>query len=301
MCAVAAIALLVAGAPWVLHHVFGENAGATVAGTPVLPGGSSPTRSIPRPTIPRPTPTPSVPADFATAFKQLSDGIGAQIGFAYAPVGNPQQVATLGKWSTGPAWSTIKVPLSLALLRQDRTQNVTDSMRSAITASDNDAAEQVWEALGAHQTAATKVESVLADAGPPIPVVQSEVTRAGFSAFGQTQWSLSDQARFLAHAACDPRDQPVLALMGDVVPSQRWGLGTFDDARFKGGWGPGLDGSYLVRQYGLVTAGGGQSAVAIAAVADSGGFGDGTAVLNRMAAWLQNHLDSLTGGRCPNG
>ena len=263
------------------------------------PGSSGGSQPAPIPSSP--SSPPSLPANFAAAFEQLSDGIGAQIGLAYAPVGHPEQVSRLGKWSTGFAWSTIKVPLSLALLRQDDSQQVTDAIRSAITESDNAAAEQIWLALGAHQTAATKVRSVLADAGQPIPVVQSEVTRAGFSAFGQTQWSLADQARFLAYAACDPRDTPVLDLMGDVVSSQRWGLGTFDGARFKGGWGPGLDGSYLVRQYGLVTVGSGQLAVAIAAVADSGGFGDGTAVLSRMAAWLQNRLGSVAGGRCPNG
>jgi hypothetical protein len=235
------------------------------------------------------------------AFEQLGDGISAQIGLAYAPVDHPRQVRTLGKWSTGPAWSTIKVPLSLALLRQNDTLRVTEPIRSAITVSDNAAAEQIWQELGAHQTAATKVRSVLADAGQPIPVVQSEVTRPGFSAFGQTQWSLADQVRFLAYTACDPRDAPVLDLMGDVVSSQRWGLGRFDGARFKGGWGPGLDGSYLVRQYGLVAVDNGQLAVAIAAVADSGGFGDGTAVLNRIATWLQNHVGSLGGGRCPSG
>jgi hypothetical protein len=291
-----AVALLVVGTPWVLQHVRGDRA---IAGAEAAPAPqAAPAQTV---EVPSAAALPAVPPDLAAAFQHLSDGIGAQIGLAYAPVDSPTQVSTLGTWSTGPAWSTIKVPLSLALLRQDGTDEVTDAMRAAITASDNGAAQQIWEALGAHQTAADKVQSVLAAAGQPVPQVKSEVTRPGFSAFGQTDWSLADQARFLASAACDARNTPVLDLMGDVVSSQRWGLGTFDGARIKGGWGPGRDGLYLVRQYGLVATAHGQLAVAIAAVADSGAFGDGTAVLNRMAAWLQDHLDSLDGGQCRSG
>jgi hypothetical protein len=296
ICAVLAIVLLVVGAPWVLHHMRSVRATTGVAAVPV-PRVTAP-ETLEAPVA---APPPSAPSELAAAFEQLNDATGAQIGLAFAPVDNPDRVSTLGRWSTGPAWSTIKVPLSLALLRQDGTGEVTEAMRSAITASDNGAAEQIWEALGAHQSAAAKVQSVLADAGQPIPQVQSEVTRPGFSSFGQTQWSLADQVRFLAYAACDARDTPVLDLMGDVVSSQSWGLGTVDGAKFKGGWGPGRDGLYLVRQYGLVSTGNGRLAVAIATVAESGGFGDGTAVLSRMATWLQDHFTSLGGGECRDG
>ena len=45
----------------------------------------------------------------------------------------------------------------------------------------------------------------------------------------------------------------VLQLMGEVVRGQRWGLGTSGvSSRFKGGWGPGPDGRYVVRQFGLL-------------------------------------------------
>lgn len=289
LCAAVVVAVLAAGAPWVLHRVRGPTSAAAVTSAP--PAASQPPAGTRAPAV-------AVPAGLVSAFQRLTDDIGAQIGLAYAPVDHPAQVRTLGTWSAGPAWSTIKVPLSLALLRQEGTGEVTDAMRSAITKSDNAAAQRIWESLGAHQSAADKVQAVLADAGPPIPHVPSEVSRPGFSVFGQTEWSLDDQARFLAHAACQVRDTPVLDLMGDVVSSQRWGLGTLDGARIKGGWGPGRDGHYLVRQYGLVGTAHGQLAVAIAAVADAGGFGDGTTALNRMASWLQDHLDALGGGRC---
>lgn len=207
---------------------------------------------------------------------------------------------SFGPWSHGPAWSTSKVPLALALLQQNGG-DTTASMRSAITASDNDAAESMWDAIGGGAEAAAKVQSVLAANGNPNTEVPSERRRAGFSIFGQTDWSLADQARFLAHVGCEPSSVPVTNLMGQIVSGQQWGLGAIEGAYFKGGWGPGTDGLYLVRQLGVVPTKTGQVAVAIAAVADSGSFGDGTSVLNRIATWLQDHLDEINGGHCPAG
>lgn len=241
-----------------------------------------------------------IPSQLATDYESLAAGVNAQIGMAFAPVGRPEAVEALGQWSDGPAWSTIKVPLSVALLRETGEGPVTSDIRAAITASDNAAAQAIWDQLGAHRTAAEKVEAVLATAGEAVEV-NSEVTRPGFSASGQTQWSLADQARYLAHAACDPQAKPVLDLMGEIVTSQRWGLGNVDGARFKGGWGPGPDGRYLVRQYGLISGPHGDVAVAIAGVASSGGFADGTAVLSRISEWLGDHAAELPSGGCPAG
>jgi len=62
--------------------------------------------------------------------------------------------------------------------------------------------------------------------------------RPQFTAFGQTIWALTDQARFTASAVCDSSNAPIFTLMGQVESDQRWGLGVIPDARFKGGWGP---------------------------------------------------------------
>lgn len=263
---------------------------------------------------PQPAPAPGVPVggrdqpptpESATAaasslsadYPALDERVDARIGVAWAPVGRPQQAEALGWWTSGPAWSTIKVPLSIALLRENDDESVTGAMRAAITASDNAAAQSIWNELGAHQSAAGKVEAVLAETGVNV-VVPSEVTRPGFSAFGQTDWSLVDQARFLAQAACEPRDQPVLGLMGEIVSGQQWGLGRLEGAQFKGGWGPGVDGRYLVRQFGIIHGDSGDVAVAIAAVANSGGFDDGTTALGQVAGWLADHRADLPGGLC---
>ena len=74
---------------------------------------------------------------------------------------------TAGEWSTGTAWSTIKVPLAIAGLRETDPPEVTEAMRAAITQSDNDAAESIWASLGDPATAATKSRAVLAEAGAP--------------------------------------------------------------------------------------------------------------------------------------
>ncbi|WP_133689124.1 hypothetical protein [Mycobacterium sp. BK086] len=288
----AVIALLACGIPWLVHQMGTERAAAE---TPEPTAGPAPAQ----PQAPAPAPEAvSTAVDLSAAFAGLQNTVGADIGLAYAPLSGAGQIHSLGAWSSGPAWSTIKVPLALAFLRQDGAGAVDGTMRAAITASDNGAAEQMWEQLGAHQTAADKVEAVLSEAGGPPPAVPSEVTRPGFSAFGQTRWSLADQVRFLAHAACDARNGPVLDLMGDVVSGQRWGLGTIGGAKFKGGWGPGTDGRYLVRQYGIIDTPTGQVVVAVAAVPDSGGFGDGTAILTRMTSWLKDHIGDIGGDTC---
>ena len=246
---------------------------------------------------------PLPPADddiLAASFDSLSSDLAADIGLAYVSLDQPDQATALGSWSSGPAWSTIKVPLALAFL-QEPGNEVDWSVRAAITASDNAAAQSIWDQLGGGSAAAQRVQDVLAAAGDRTTAVPSEVRRPGYSIFGQTNWALSKQAQFLAHAACDPRSAPVTNLMGQIVPGQDWGFGRVAGAHFKGGWGPGTDGLYLVRQFGVVPTPTGQIAVAVAAVADAGTFDSGTAVLDRVAAWLQANLDVMGGGACPTG
>lgn len=249
--------------------------------------------------IPSPKAAAGRDAALAASFDQLRSELGSELGLAYAPVGAPDDVHALGTWSSGPAWSTIKIPLSIARMRE-LGGATNESIQAAVTASDNQAAESVWEQLGDPLTAAEKVREVLAAYGDPDTEVQSEVIRPGFSAFGQTQWSLMAQVRFLARIACDERDKPVVDLMGQIVSGQRWGIGTIDGAKFKGGWGPELNGGYLARQYGLLDTGGGQVVVAIAA-ATPGGLGEAAAELGQVANWISEHLGSLRGGRCRGG
>jgi hypothetical protein len=230
-------------------------------------------------------------------FSALQDRVSAVIGIALAPVGGSAAPLYLGQWHSGPAWSTIKVPLVMVALRAHEPPRVTEQMTEVIIRSDNAAAEAIWAGLGEPASAARKVEAVLSQAGDSTSV-QARRVRAQFSAFGQTDWSLTNQADFLAVAACDARNAPVFALMGQVAAGQRWGIGTIGGTRFKGGWGPFPSEKYLQRQIGLITTPTGVTAVAVAAEPDSGSYNDGVQALNDIADWLSDHLALLPSGRC---
>ncbi|WP_293060211.1 hypothetical protein, partial [Mycobacterium sp.] len=167
-----------------------------------------------------------------------------------------------GSWSTGVAWSTIKVPLAIAALRADRAR-AEPLVVKAITASDNRAAAQLWTQLGPAAQAARQVQRVIRESGDGTTVVQMRRLRPGFSAFGQTPWALNSQARFAAHLPC-LSDTTVLDLMHRLVDEQRWGLAA-QGAAAKGGWGPTGTGGYLVRQFGVMPNGPAKLGVALAA------------------------------------
>lgn len=272
--------------------------------------GAAPASSTPTPIIAPASTTSATPragtvtsggpdvAMLKTDFAKLQSTIDGTIGLLIAPAGNAASPVTLGHWTVGPAWSTIKVPLVIAALRESDSPEITDAMRAAITESNNAAAESIWAGLGDPVTAAHTVEKVLVEAGDHTPV-ESRKVRPEFTAFGQTRWSLTDQLRFAAFAACDDRDAQVRALMGQIEQDQQWGLGRIPDTEFKGGWGPSEAGAYLVRQFGFVTnPSGGVSVVAVAVEPASGSFSDGTGDLTRIGDWLGAHIAMLPAGRC---
>jgi hypothetical protein len=239
----------------------------------------------------------STPSALAADFTALEKRLHAKMGLVVSAVGtNPQQMA-LGEWASGPAWSTMKVPLIIAALGEEHPPAITDPMRAAITESDNAGAESIWEKLGDPVTAARKVETVLRKYGDPTTVEWRKV-RPEFTAFGQTIWSLTDQARFTAAAVCDAVNAPVFTLMGQVVNDQRWGLGLIPNTRFKGGWGPSPTGRYLVRQLGILEVPTGLTAIAVATEPASGLFADGTQELTEASKWLTQHFAALPAGRC---
>lgn len=236
------------------------------------------------------------PGTLTSDFEELKVRLNSSVGLVIRTVGNQTEL-TLGDWQSGPAWSTIKVPLAIAALRNQGSGQVTDDMRAAIIESDNAAAESIWASLGDPETAAGEVEKVLQEAGD-YTTVESQKIRPEFTAFGQTIWPLTEQARYLAFAACDNTSQPILDLMGEVEANQSWGLGRISGTKFKGGWGPSLSGSYLVRQIGLLKTPTGTASVAVAAEPNSGAFDDGVNDLNEVADWLKQHLADLPAGTC---
>ncbi len=237
------------------------------------------------------------PAALTADFAQLENRLHAKMGLVVSAVGSGTPPRAWGDWQEGPAWSTIKVPLVIAAYRQATPPQVSDSMKAAITESDNAAAESLWAQLGDPPAAAQQVQQVLQEAGDPT-AVESRRLRPEFTAFGQTIWSLTNQIRFTAMAFCNSANGPIFKLMGQVEPSQTWGIGGIPGSEFKGGWGPSPSGKYLVRQIGVLPAPGGNIAVAAAAEPESGSFNDGIQDLVEVAKWLTTHIAALPAGQC---
>ena len=136
-----------------------------------------------------PEPEQAVPERVAQSFAAFSEGLGGVVGIAVAPVGESvggdPAVQVAGAWSTGAAWSTIKVPLAIAALNESGDGGGLESAASAaITVSDNAAAEQLWASLGSPEEAALAVEGVLQQFGDLSTVVPSSRARPEYSIFG---------------------------------------------------------------------------------------------------------------------
>lgn len=233
-------------------------------------------------------------AQARASFDQLAGSLSGPVGVAVSGSGLGQPVEQLGGLQSAVAWSTSKVPVAMAAISAGVAND--GDLNQAIAASDNAAATRLWDALGGGSQAAAATDVQLRTAGDSTTTTESRTLRSGFTPFGQTNWSLADQARFTAGMACTDAGGQVLVLMGDVIPAHRWGLGSTGlPAQLKGGWGPGsapgADGGYLDRQMGVVTIDGKPLAVALAAQPGDGSHESGTAALTTLARWVADNAD----------
>jgi hypothetical protein len=219
------------------------------------------------------------------SFDQLAATLAATVGVAIAARTGPY---SLGDLKSSVAWSTIKVPLAIAALRNGRPE-AKDLIHRAIAKSDNAASEALWSQLGEPADAAQKVQAIIAGTGDRDTVVQSQRVRRGYTPFGQTQWTLSRQAVFAAQLPHIPDAAYVIDLMRNLTEDHRWGLAAKSYAA-KGGWGPGTDGTYLARQFAIVPTESAHLGIALAAEAHDGNFATATATLDTITDWLLEHL-----------
>lgn len=241
------------------------------------------------------TPTPPAVGDLSASFDQVALTLPAgDVGVA---IFNGQLVSSFGSWTDGAAWSTIKMPLSIAALNVDLV-SAEPLMQQAISQSDNAAADQMWAILGDPQTAASAVESVLREGGDTAVVVQSQQVRPPYSPYGQTEWSNDQAAIFAFGLPCIAGAEPVIDQMRNLGGSQQWGLTSFADVAAKGGWGPESDGGYLVRQLALVSTSSGSFGVSLAARPADGTFETGQAMLDVLGSWIDQHRNNIGGGHC---
>jgi hypothetical protein len=251
-----------------------------------------------------------LPADAGASWEELSQSTPAQLGLVVTPF-DGGEVRAFGSLQSGHAWSTLKVPILIALLHEGSlTPEQEDWAREALTASDNEAAAALFGSLeathGGLDGASQAVDATLRRAGEDSTVVATAPPPSGaVSTFGQTIWSLRASTEFFAALGrgCllnSDDTEYVLDLIGEVIPEQRWGLGeaAFPPmwrVAFKGGWGPegSASGPYLVRQSGLLSNGGAGVAVAMIARADSGSFEAGVEAIDHIASWLAAELHGL--------
>lgn len=242
-----------------------------------------------------------------SGFAALEESLPGQVGLAIGPPG-VGPAATAGSLTTGSAWSTAKVPVALRVLQEvggpgGLSPGQQTEIRAALTASDNEAALSLFgdleDAYGGPTGAAAAVTEILAEAGDTTTRVSS-VGRDGFTPFGQTEWSLAMQELFMSRLAAGCIGSPassdhVLTLMGEVS-SDTWGLGSTGlPARWKGGWGPGTDGRYLARQMGVLSVGGGETVVALAALPDDGSFETAQSMASSVAQFAAERATAFAG------
>ncbi|MFT4201385.1 hypothetical protein [Gordonia sp. (in: high G+C Gram-positive bacteria)] len=276
------------------------------------PGATDETTSsayVPAPpssTVKRPAPGPSMAqatGRLGAAALQLNKrleplGLNQKVAVAITPVGVPAAPIVIGDAAPQVAWSTIKVPLAIAAERKKGA--MMPQTVAAISASDNDAAQALWNSLGTNEEAAAAVTRVLREAGDTKSVVPSTQKRPPYTIFGQTSWSAASAARFTAGMACLPDSARVRQLMGRVDANQQWGATTMKTpVEVKGGWGPGVSGGYVVRQNALIThRDGSQTAVAMVTFGPGTTMESGTAALNHVGAWLSAQSKNLPRGYC---
>ncbi|KXO95272.1 Uncharacterised protein (plasmid) [Tsukamurella tyrosinosolvens] len=233
----------------------------------------------------------------------LDRAVAAIPGRASVAVAGGGRVVSAGTVTGFPAWSTSKVPLVMAALERAGTPEsaVTADMRAAITSSDNEAAEAIWSSLGAPAKAGLAVQQVLRAGGDTETVVQAAKVRPEYSAFGQTLWNDGPAATFAARLPCSSSGRSTAALMREVDANQQWGAFGLRGAQsvgVKGGWGPGTDGAYVVRQLAVVQTARGYTGVMLSARPADGGFASGRAALTRLAETLRAQLGALPAAPC---
>jgi hypothetical protein len=268
------------------------------AGAPAAPTAAAPSTA--------PAAHSALPAGATASFAQLSATLPGDIELAVAPLGEGS-TKVLGADVPAHGWSTTKVPVLVALLKARGARGLTAQenslAHSAITESNNESILALFGDLeqieGGLDGASAYIQQLFRQSGDDETLVTTAPPPPGaVTTFGQTEWRPSEAVKFfraLGNRCLLPADQSsyVLNLMGNIEPSESWGLGSagFSSVAFKGGWGPEPSGAYLVRQSGIIDVGSSRGvAVSIVAFPSSGSFSTGTQMLTDTAVWLRHEL-----------
>ncbi|WP_422560109.1 hypothetical protein [Gordonia sp. (in: high G+C Gram-positive bacteria)] len=266
------------------------SAAAEVFSVPALPNGS-----LGAPVVSK----AELDKSFRALTKSMATSLPGRVGVSITPVGGDLPTS-FGSVKTARAWSTLKVPVSIAAQRKLGAAVLADEAK-AIELSDNESAEKLWGLLGGGAPSVDAVTAVLREGHDVRTQVSSELTH---SFPGLTQWDLADQSIFAAHLPCLPDTGDVLDHMNHVAANQQWGVAKPAargvTAAVKGGWGPAANGTgkNVVRQLAVISTPTGQYGVALAALPTSGSLTDGNAMVTRVGTWLLKNLGGFPAGNC---
>ena len=252
-----------------------------------------------------------------TAFSKSAAAAGGTVAIAATPIG-ATSVESGGSSQSQRAWSTIKVPIIVTLLRDlgssaKLTQSERSQAQAAIINSDNDAAAALFAKLkerhGGLNGASLQVQKTLRAAGDTNTLVNTVPPAGGFSTYGQTRWSASNSTRFYSYLAAGCLvDQAstdfVINLMKQVDSTQSsWGTTALSfpagSVAAKGGWGPESNGGYDVRQAAIVTSGKNPYVVTVVAAPQSAStsFAAGQSAVTAAAKWVKENYRPAAGSK----
>ena len=187
-----------------------------------------------------------------------------------------------------PTWSTVKVPIAIAALRDGASPDLVDL---AIKESDNDAAYALWSHVQWNEgDASSALKELLGDYGSTGELEEP---------FGYSRWLLKDQAVFGSHLPCIPEAEYVYEAMDEIVAWQDNGLDKLPNTRAKGGWGLSEeDNGYTHRQVGVRDTGnGGSIGLAIEVTMPGASAEKAIPALNVLAAGVDRAVtEALDGG-----
>ena len=260
--------------------------------------------------------TGGVLGSFAQEINDLEASTGYKIGAYVTAPGDASgdQIQYAGTWQGGRAWSTIKVPLSIAATQEGNVlsgtvtdpyggtcnySSIASAINQTIKTSANCAAWWLWQSIGGDgNTAATRVNNVLRSGNDTITNVVANGDGSSLTS-GKTIWQLRDQVIFAANMSSINGASTTLTAMLNHAGSADDGSGLlnrsiFSQSMVKGGWGGGT----ITRQFGIVKLSSGKcSAIAIGLEGSDNAF----STLTSIARILKNHESELPSGACPSG
>lgn len=256
------------------------------------------------------------PQDIQARLKGIGRGLAGQFGVVVSAPGGPGQPVLTGELATGPALSTISLPIAQRVLEggggpSGVGEETRGQINAAVSLSDTEATRALFSRLasseGGPEAASEAVGQTLrAAGGGPAAISISGDTGPGS---GRGAWPLDAQSRYMAALAggCVGDAATRRFLLAQMAPAdgrENYGLGSIGSgARWTGGTGVGPAGNLLARQTGVLETTSGPVVVAMMVLPGDGSSETAEAMLNDLTDGLVSRLNDHKLPRlpCPSG